>query len=66
MKRNCPHTRQPYECLGWWVPLLWPVLVIALIAVALILSRSDGNGPSTGPWPPVCAGQASVSPGEGT
>jgi hypothetical protein len=66
MKRKCRHTRQPYERLGWWVPLLWLVLVIALIAVALVLSRSDGKGPCTGSRPPVCAGQAWVSPSAGT
>jgi hypothetical protein len=41
--------------LQWALLMLWLVITVAMITVALVLSRSGGQAACTGSWPPVCS-----------
>ncbi len=61
--RREPHlTRRVYQRLGFQraALLLWLVTTIALIAVALVVSRGGGQGTCTGSWSTICTGAASA------
>lgn len=58
--RNSGHRRWPGQVkLQWAVLLLWLVITVAMITVAVIISRGGGvQGACTGSLPPVCSHSA--------
>jgi Protein of unknown function (DUF3040) len=46
--------------LRWTAPVLWLLITISLIAVALVLSHTGGEGTCTKPWAAVCPSSASA------
>ena len=47
--------------MSWWALLLWLLVTVALISVAVALSRSGGHVACTGYWSAVCAHPAPAS-----